>query len=358
MLMGQGMAQAAPLDEIRQILRRYALIPPTESLLVALSEEHLAGGLRGIDPYARFFKAGEYRSPGLGSDSWIGIGANLVVRGGEAFLVVYKDGAADLAGLPDRSKLLSIDGQTIVGLPIEAVADQLKGGEGTVVTLFIERPDGRRTRIQVERRAFTPLDVEPEPSGTRQVLRIREFVSGVTRPALLATIDFLNRNATVQASAAVAMLVIDLRDAGGGDLYEAFDMAGLFLPTGAVLGTLSGRDGEHNEFRAPAGIKFDTPLALLVGPDTASAAEVFAGTLQQHGRAKLVGQRTYGKCSSQTDVRLSDGSVLRYTNREVLLPDGSSCSDVGLQPDREVEAIVFSDIALLMAEVDEVFWGQ
>lgn len=358
MLAGQGIAQTAPLDEIRRILRINGLKVPAESDLLALSEEHLADGLRKIDPYARFFKSGEYRPPSLGRDSLIGIGADLAVRGEEIFLAVYKGGAADLAGLPDRSKLLSIDGQAITGLPVEGVADYLKGGEGTVVALFIETPDGRRSKTEVERRAFTPLAVEPLQSSTSQILRIREFVGGVTRPALLATIDFLGSKVTVQAGGAAQMLVIDLRDALGGDLYEAFDMAGLFLPSGTVLGTLSGREGKRSEFLAAEGEKLTMPLALLVGPDTASAAEVFAGCLQQHGRAKLVGQRTYGKCSSQTDTLLSDGSVLRYTNRQVMLPDGRSCSDVGLQPDREVSDKVFGQIALLMAAVDELFLGR
>jgi carboxyl-terminal processing protease len=356
--MGPEMVQTAPLDEIRQILRRNALIPPTESALVAISEEHLASSLREIDPYARFFRAIEYRSHRLGRDSWIGIGADLVARDGAVFLVAYTGGAAEMAGLPDRSKLLAINGQTVAGLSVEDVANQLKGSEGTVVTLFIEYPDGRRTSMEVKRRAFTPLDVELVQSGTRRILRIREFVGGVTRPALLATLDFLISKQDAQAGNAAQMLVIDLRDAGGGDLYEAFDLAGVFLPPGTILGTLSGPDSLRSEFKAPAGSKIDMPLALLVGPDTASAAEIFAGSLQQHGRAKLVGQRTYGKCSSQTDTHLSDGSVLRYTNREVLLPDGRSCSDVGLQPDREVPDKVFAEIALLMATVDELFWGQ
>ncbi len=352
------MAQTAPLDEIRRILRTNALKPSVEADLLALSEEHLADGLRKIDPYARFFKSGEYRPPSLGRDAWTGIGADLAVRGEEVFLAVYKGGAADLAGLPDRSRLLSIDGQAITGLPVAAVADLLKGGEGTVVTLSIEPPDGHRSTTRVERRVFTPLDVELVPSGTRRIVRIREFVGGVTRPSLLATIDFLDSTATVKAGGAAQMLVIDLRDAGGGDLYEAFDMAGLFLPPGTVLGTLADRKGELSEFRAPAGKKFTMPLALLVGPDTASAAEVFAGCLQQQGRAKLVGRQTYGKCSSQTDAPLSDGSVLRYTNRQVLLPDGHSCSDVGLQPDRPVSEEAFREIARLMAAVDELFSVQ
>ena len=305
-----------------------------------------------------FLRRASITLPVAGHASWTGIGANLAVRGREFFLTVYKGGAADQAGLPDRSKLLAIDGQSITGLSVEAVMDRLKGEDGNGVTLSIEYPDGHRSRVPVERRAFTPLDVEVVRSGVHQVLRVREFVGGVTRPALLATIDFISKKDKVKTDGTEEMLVIDLRDAGGGDLYEALDMAGLFLPTSTILGTLESNDGERTVFRAAVGRKFKMPVVLLVGHDTASAAEVFAGALQQHGRAKLVGQRTYGKCSSQTDTRLSDGSVLRYTNRQVFLPDGRSCSNVGLQPDREVEDRVFSDIALLMAEVDEVFLGQ
>ena len=90
------------------------------------------------------------------------------------------------------------------------------------------------------------------------------------------------------------------------------------------------------EIRAPQGKTYSMPLTLLVGPDTASAAEIFAGILRRHERGLLVGQTTYGKCASQTDARLSDGSVLRYTNREVLFPDGDTCTGKGLTPDLAV----------------------
>lgn len=343
-------ARSAPLDEIRRILREDALVPPASSALDALDETGLAAFLERLDPYARYFPAREYQSPLSGREAWIGIGAELVVRGDGIFLSVYRGGAADTAGVPDRSRLLAVDGKTVAGLDAQAVAALLKGEEDTVVRLTLARSGGDGYDVRVVREAFKPLDVEPVPPGDRQVLRIREFVGGMTRPALQATIDFLARKGTARNG----LLIIDLRDSGGGDLYEAFDMAGMFLPAGTLLGTIQGRGEGSREVRAPSGEKYSMPLALIVGPDTASSAEIFAGALHQQGRATLVGQRTYGKCSSQTDARLSDGSVLRYTNGDVLLPGGSSCSGAGLAPDREVSGADLLDLGALVEVVEKI----
>jgi carboxyl-terminal processing protease len=347
-------AQSAPLEEIRRILLHEALVPPKHADLEKLDEAGLPAFLERFDPYARYFPAREYQSPMTGREAWIGIGAELITRGEEIFLSVYRGGAADMAGVPDRSRLLEVDGQSVAGRDAQSVASLLKGGEDTVVRLTLARPGGESFDVRVVREAFKPLDVEPVPPGDRQVLRVREFVGGMTRPALQATIDFLAR----KGAGRNGVLIIDLRDAGGGDLYEAFDMAGMFLPQGTLLGTIQDRGEMAREVRAPSGEKYSMPLALIVGPDTASSAEIFAGALHRQGRALLVGQRTYGKCSSQTDARLSDGSVLRYTNRDVLLPDGSSCSGAGLVPDREVSGAELMDLAGLVQVLDGVLSGR
>lgn len=342
-------AQAAPLEEIRRILLNDALVPPAQADLEKLDEAGLSAFLERFDPYAWYFSAGEYQSPASGREAWIGIGAGLVVRDGDIYLSVYRGGAADKAGVPDRSRLLEVDGRSVAGLDVQSVASLFKGEEGAAVRLALVRPGGEAFAARIAREAFKPLDVEPVPPGNRQVLRIREFVAGMTRPALQATIEFPTR----KGAAREALLIIDLRDATGGDLYEAFDMAGMFLPPGTLLGSIQGRGDEVRQIRASSGEKYVMPLALIVGPDTASSAEVFAGALHRQGRAILVGQRTYGKCSSQTDVRLSDGSVLRYTNRDVLLPDGKSCSGTGLVPDREVSDAEALDLATLVEVVEE-----
>ena len=324
---------AAPLEAIRDILRRHLLNPPDEADLAALSEEGLPGRLRDIDPYARIFPAGEYRAPLAGSDSWIGIGASLSLRENAPVLHVYKGGGAERAGVPDRSRLIDIDGESVAGLDAQAVAARLRGAEGSTVRLGVAVPGGGTKRFTVRREAFSPLDVELVPPGTRHVVRIRDFTGGMTRPAMRATLEFLLRKT---GGGGASRLIIDLRDAPGGDLYEAFDLAGMFVPAGTHLGTIRGRDGYAMEIFAPQGDKFSMPLTLLVGPETASAAEIFAGILRRSERALLVGQTTYGKCASQTDARLSDGSVLRYTNREVLFPDGDTCTGKGLTPDLAV----------------------
>jgi carboxyl-terminal processing protease len=343
-------AHAAPLEEIRQVLRARALAAPSEAELAGLREDNLPQALVRIDPYARFYEPGRYVSPAAGREARVGIGADLVPRGGELFLSVYQGGAASRAGVPDHAKLVSVDGRQVSGLDPQAAAQLLRGGEHSPVRLGVVAPDGARSTFSVRREAFRPLDVEAVMPGSR-VVRIRDFVGGLTRPALQATLGFLDRAPGPHD----APLIIDLRDATGGDLYEAFDMAALFLPAGTQLGTLRGPDGHRRPVLAQAGEKYGMPVALLVGPDTASAAEIFAGALHQNGRAKLAGRRTFGKCSTQTDVRLSDGSVLRFTNLEVLLPGGGSCTGTGLAPDREVDAAAAEDLARLVAAVRTMF---
>ncbi len=324
---------AAPLEAIRDILRRHLLDPPDEAALAGLSEDDLQGRLRDIDPYARIISGGEYRTPLGAADSWIGIGAGLAMRAGGPVLHVYRGGGAERAGVPDRVRLLEIDGASVRGQDAETIASGLRGEAGSTVRLRVALPGGGEKSFTVRREAFSPLDVELVPPGNQRVVRVRDFAGGLTRPAMRATLDFLARTTTSDPS---APLIIDLRDAPGGDLYEAFDLAGLFLPAGTLLGTIRGRDGYALEIRAPGGDKYSMPLTLLIGPETASSAEIFAGILRQHERARLVGQTTYGKCSSQTDARLSDGSVLRYTNREVLFPRGDTCTGSGLTPDLAV----------------------
>ncbi|NLC70776.1 MAG: carboxyl-terminal protease [Desulfuromonadaceae bacterium] len=345
--LAQGVA-AGPVEEIAQVLRRKGLDPPAENLLQTLAADNLAERLKQIDPFARHFRPEEYRSPLSGYQSWVGIGAELVPQGQNVLLSLYHGGAAEGAGIADRSRLTGIDGEKIAGWDLARVATRLRGEAGTTVRLTVVAPGGKPDTRAVTRQSFRPLDVEMVPPGNLKVLRIRDFVGGLTRPALLATVGFVKATSPDGKKFLHDPLIIDLRDSSGGDLYEALDIAGIFLPAGTPLATLRRSGGEHTFFLSPAGEKLLMPLVFLVGPDTASAAEILAGILQRQGRAKLVGQRTYGKCSSQTDQFLSDGSILRYTNSEILFPDGGSCSGTGLAPDREVAAEDFQDISKLV----------
>ncbi|MDZ7762323.1 MAG: S41 family peptidase [Desulfovermiculus sp.] len=169
-------------------------------------------------------------------------------------------------------------------------------------------------------------------------------MAGQTRSALKASIDFLD----IQESP----LIIDLRESGGGDLFEALDCAGLFVPQGKSLGGLMTRESGKSMVFSPPGDKVSMPVVLLVGPDTASAAEVFAAALAYHGRARLVGRPTFGKCTTQTEVKLSKGSVLRFTNGRILAPEGQECWSSGLVPDVLVSEDALYDLQSLLDQAN------
>lgn len=348
-------AWGAPLEEIRQILRDRALHPPAEPALAALRDKTLDGDLKSMDPYARHIPARDYRSPAWRSDARAGIGAELMERDGGVLLSVYSGGSAHRAGLPDRSRLLAVDAHSVTGRDIQTVADLLRGKEGEPVRLLVLTPKGRKRTFQVTREPFRPPAVETVEVEGGLVIRIRRFQSGLTRNGLRATMEFLLGRHAPGSGTGTEPVILDLRDATGGDLYEAFDTAAMFLPPGTRLGTMLDRDGNRREFFSPAGEKKTMPLALFIGPDTASAAEIFAGALHRNGRGVLIGRPSYGKCSSQTDTHLSDGSVLRFTNSEVLLPDGDTCSGKGLRPDLEVGDAEQGNLSLLLKKARQAF---
>jgi carboxyl-terminal processing protease len=253
----------------------------------------------------------------------------------------YPGGALDQAGIIERCVLLAINGQAVQDRTLSEAAAMLHGQPGSLIRLRI-RPlsSASAQTVTVVRSSFRPPDVELIQTAGRTVLRIRDFVAGQTRSALKASIEFLD--------IPDGPLIIDLRESGGGDLFEALDCAGLFVAQGVSLGGLETRGSGRTFISSPPGRKISVPVVLWVGPDTASAAEVFAAALHSNDRAILVGQPTFGKCLTQTEVTLSDGSVLRITNGRILLPEGIKCSAEGLVPDVLIpEYRLYNDAFLL-----------
>ncbi|MDR9440485.1 MAG: S41 family peptidase, partial [Halomonas sp.] len=231
------------------------------------------------------------------------------------------------AGIIGGSRLLEVDGVEVVGAPPAEVAERLRGARGTAVELTLATPGEDKRRVRLFRADFQPLDVESHAEHGRQLLRIRRFRAGLTRPAVAA------RLAAYRAQREERPLVLDLRFSGGGDVFEALDVAGLFLESGRELVAFTDRAGEREWFTNRRAGDTNTPLSIWIGPDTASAAEILAAILQYHGRAELRGRPSRGKCSIQTDVPLPEGGALRFTEKRVLLPDGSTCDGHPLEPD-------------------------
>ncbi len=136
----------------------------------------------------------------------------------------------------------------------------------------------------------------------------------------------------------IRALILDLRGNAGGFLDEAIRIADLFIPSGVILSTSNRRPDENRVFHAtPGGPGEDLPMAVLVDGASASAAEVLAGTLQDHGRAKLVGTKTYGKGAVSKRFPLGDGSGILLSTGKYVLPKGRHIEGTGLEPDLVVQ---------------------
>lgn len=321
--------EQAPLDEIREILRTRLYPPPQEADLQALTGQTLAQDLKDLDPYAKYYPAENPLAKILPDNQLSGIGAQLFEGNGQILLSPFPRGPLTQAGVSERAELLEVNGHSVQGLALHDIASMLQGEPESLVQLRL-RPlsaDAANT-VAVVRSSYRPLDVELIQAHGQPVLRIRDFIAGQTRSALKASIDFLELRE--------GPLIIDLRESGGGDLFEALDCAGLFVSQGKSLGGLMTRELGKSMVFSPPGDKVSMPVVLLVGPDTASAAEVFAAALAYHGRTRLAGRPTFGKCTTQTEVTLADGSVIRFTNGRILAPGGRSCAADGLKPDLEI----------------------
>lgn len=333
--------ESPPINEIRHVLRKHLPVVPEDVFLKGLEAEQLNERLKEIDQYTKLFSPAKYQAPYLMEHGSVGIGAELFFREGRAFLAPYQGGAMALAGIKDRVELTAVEGVSIQGVAHEAVAQSLKGEVGTFVELaLVTLNQGKSFEVRIQREIFRPFNVELLRYEKQPVLRVRDFKTGMTSSALYASIEHIGSEGRP--------LFIDLRESTGGDLYEAFDCAAFFLPEGTRLGGIRLYDENKTFFYSRQGKKYTWPVILLIGPDTASAAEAFATALNYHDRAFLIGQTTYGKCTTQTDVHLTGGWVLRLTNGVVLSPDGKSCNGTGLQPDISVEEKELVDLELLI----------
>ncbi|EFI35535.1 peptidase S41 [Desulfonatronospira thiodismutans ASO3-1] len=331
------------LEEIRQVLRQHLPDPPDEALLQSLSKDTLQDDLQSLDAYARYFAKGESVHQTALEAQYTGIGAEIFSRDEEILVSPYQDGPLARAGVTERSVLLEVNGIRVAGEELEKAAAMLQGPPGKMVDLKLRPLSGEdMVELRVKREAVRPLHVELLQPQDQAVLRIRDFAAGRTRASLRVSIDYLG--------AGSSPVFIDLRESTGGDLFEALDCAALFIEPGKSLGGLWTKKSGKTLVNSPPGEKLSGRIVVFTGPDTASAAEAFAAALKFHGKALLAGEPSYGKCSTQTRISLSDGSVLQMTNGYVLGPEETPCSPEGLQPDIKVAGSRLYDTAYLVRE--------
>lgn len=249
------------------------------------------------------------------------------------------------AGLREGDLLLAVDGEPLPQpADLDKVTALLRGPVGTVIRLTVWR-DGQRLDYEVRRAeielpsvSWRRLDEAPACG----YIRIERFSALTEREFLQALAELRNQNAG-------ACLVLDLRGNPGGLLDAAIAVTDHFLETGAILSERRGDGSEHVYTARRGGEAVNATVVALVDQGTASAAEILAGALQDHGRGRLVGSKTYGKGSIQRVHRLSDNSAVHVTFARWFTPKGRPIDGRGLEPDLAVAPMPDTDAALTAA---------
>lgn len=285
------------------------------------------------DPYTRFLSPSDYaalRSSTKGSVS--GVGLQLGTVGSDQAIVVIAplDGSpAAEAAIGSGSVLLEVEGESCVSLGLEATAARLRGPAGSRVQILVRSSEGIERQLLLERRT---VDLQPvrhrefDAQGHRLgYLRISQFSEQVPEQVRQALAGFVSHG--------VEGLVLDLRNNSGGLVDAGVAVAGALIDGQPIVETRT-RSGLNEGRQAPPGQLFRGPMLTLVNGGTASASEILAGALQDDGRSRLLGSRTFGKGLIQTLIGLGDGSGLTVTVARYVTPSGRDIQSLGIAPDQ------------------------
>ena len=308
----------------------------------ALAQGAIEGLIEALDdPYTT------YLDPETSELAWSsfegafeGIGAFVSMEDGELTVISPIAGTpAERQGIRAGDRILEIDGEATSGMTLTEAVLKIRGPKGTAVTLLILH-QGETDPVEIEIiREEIDLDsvyLEMLPGDIAHV-QITYFSQRTDKELSSILSDALSRGATA--------IVLDLRGNPGGLLDTVVDVADEFLDGGTILYQADDEGNVVAEWQASSGgLAVDLPLAVLVDGASASGSEVLAGALQDHGRAPLIGTKTYGKGSVQLIYELSDGSALYVTSARWLTPNGHLIEGQGLTPDFEVP-ITEEDIA-------------
>ncbi len=291
-----------------------------------LSQGSVQGLVNGLgDPYTIYFDPDQYKKLQQSYQSRItGIGIYLSFGAGYPVISATVPGSpAAAAGLQRGDQIVKVGDKDIKGITADEATALIQGPEGSKVTLTISR-DGQTMTFTIMRAQIVVPTVRSATVGNHVLyIRIYQFASTTSTDFSAALKNGL--------PGSVGM-VLDLRSDPGGFVTAADDVITQFVTSGETFET-RGRSGvDRHQVGSQHGAP-NVPLVVLVDAHSASAAEIVAGSLQVHHRAKLVGTRTFGKGSVQEDFVLSDGSDLHLTVERWFLPNGQTIDHTGLAPD-------------------------
>ena len=287
------------------------------------------------DPYTKFLDPKEFSEETNSiKGSLKGIGIQIGVQEGKLTVSApIEDTPAEKAGLLAGDEILSIDGKSTKGITVDKAAEQIRGEEGTAVTLVVKRKDQEPksytiTRAEIEIKSISQK-VPENVTMPKDIVYIR-LSSFISRNASKEFSDILAKNPDMKA------VIVDLRSNPGGLLSNAIYISDMFLNGGAIVSTVD-RDGYKETQKAARGVLTTKPVVVLIDKGSASASEIFSGAIKDNKRGVIVGTQSFGKGLVQEINKLPNNAGINITIQKYLTPNGTDIHKKGITPDVVVE---------------------
>lgn len=319
--------------QVARWLHRRIGLPVSATVL-----EFLCGATNSLDVYSAYLTPAQLSEVYSQIEGrFVGLGVELKADGGSLLIVrVIPRSPAEQAGIQVGDRIIAVDGKSVDQISADQAANMLQGPEGSMVELTLRATGGARKSVRVERaRVEVPsvTDVQMlDAAAAVGFMRVASFQRGTPKEMDQAIGELMGQG--------MRSLIIDLRRNPGGLLTSAVEAADRFLPQGIIVAT-SGRVPQENlTYSAQGPARWGIPVVILVDRESASAAEIFAGALQENGRATVVGSRSYGKGSIQGIFPLTNSDAgVRLTTAKFYSPKGRPYAHRGVEPDVLVQQV-------------------
>ena len=306
-----------------------------EADVETLTKGALQGMLQSLDPHSVYLDAKALDDENVRTRGRFG-GLGIEVTMEEGWVKVISpidDTPAAEAGVQPGDFITELDGETVLGLTLEQAVDIMRGPVGSEIVLTIERTgEDEPLEITITRDIIKIAAAEVTRIGNALVVRIGTF----SENALGNVAEGISEQAELAGGLdELSGIVIDLRNNPGGLLNSAVDISDAFLEQGEIV-SVRGRNDEDTEryLAEPGDLAEGKPVVVLINGGSASASEIVAGALQDHGRAVVIGTKSFGKGSVQSLLQLGAGKgAIRLTTARYYTPSGRSIQAEGIQPD-------------------------
>lgn len=300
-----------------------------------LIDQAVEGMLSGLDRHSHLVDEKDFKNMRTQmKGEFGGLGVEIVAESGILKVISPTDDSpAQKAGIRAGDYITHVNDKLILGMNLDDAIKQLKGKPGTEVKVTIRREGEKPLELTIKRELIKTRPVRAKREGDFAYLRIATFIDANTADKLKEEYQKIKKDGKP-----IKGIVLDLRNNAGGLLDEANAVTELFLEKGKEIVSIRGKNHEDiQRFHAHGGDQFkDLPLVCLINRGTASAPEIVSAALQDHKRAIIMGEASYGKGSVQTVIPLRDKKAIRLTTQRYYRPSGATIQDDGVKPDLEV----------------------